>query len=85
MLLSRAFVMVSVVALMIPMGGSEPMPSSYLAVPSASETAPQRLASPFAEGDLFPDLAFPSLEDGSPTRLSDFRGHKVMLHVFASW
>jgi len=36
-------------------------------------------------GDLFPDLAFPSLEDGTPARLSDFRGKKVMLHVFASW
>ncbi len=85
MLLSRAFVMASAAALMIPMGGSEPMPSSYVTVPAASETAPQRLSSPFAEGDVFPDLAFPSLEDGTPTRLSDFRGHKVMLHVFASW
>jgi len=36
-------------------------------------------------GDLFPDLGFPSLEDGTATRLSDFRGKKVMLHVFASW
>lgn len=51
----------------------------------ANATAPQRRTSPFAVGDIFPDLAFPSLEDGTPARLSDFRGKKVMLHVFASW
>ena len=85
MFLFRCFVMVSVVALMMPLGGSEPVPSSPLAVSSAGEAEPQRLDSPFAEGELFPDFAFPSLENGTPMRLSDFRGHKVMLHVFASW
>ena len=45
----------------------------------------QRLDSPFTVGEPFPDLAFPSLDDGTPARLSDFRGRKVMLHVFASW
>ena len=45
----------------------------------------QRPGSPFAVGELFPDLAFPALEDGAPTRMSRFRGKKVMLHVFASW
>lgn len=45
----------------------------------------QRPAPPFSVGELFPDIAFPALADGSPTRLSDFRGRKVMLHVFASW
>jgi hypothetical protein len=52
-------------------------------IPTAG--ASQRGASPFTVGERFPDLAFPSLEDGTPTRLSDFRGRKVMLHVFASW
>ena len=47
--------------------------------------APQRAASPFVVGEVFPDLAFPSLGDGRAMRLSDFRGSRVMLHVFASW
>jgi hypothetical protein len=50
-----------------------------------AERPAQRPAWPFTVGEPFPDLAFPSLEDGTPTRLSDFRGRKVMLHVFASW
>ena len=45
----------------------------------------QRAEERFKVGEVFPDLALPSLEGGSPARLSDFRGHKVMLHVFASW
>ncbi len=53
--------------------------------PLAETGTAQRRDSPFTEGDPFPDLALPSLADGSPTRLSDFRGTKVMLHVFASW
>ena len=49
------------------------------------EAGAQRLESRFSVGDHFPDLPFPALADGKPTRLSDFRGRKVMLHVFASW
>jgi len=52
---------------------------------AAAGTSPQRAASPFEVGEGFPDIAFPSLSDGTPTRMSDFRGRKVMLHVFASW
>jgi hypothetical protein len=33
----------------------------------------------------FPELTLPSLKDGSPASLADFRGRKVVLHVFASW
>lgn len=36
-------------------------------------------------GQPFPDLAFPSMEDGAPMSIADFRGQKVILHVFASW
>ena len=36
-------------------------------------------------GEPFPDLVFPSLDGGAPVSLSDFRGNKVVLHVFASW
>ena len=33
----------------------------------------------------FPDLLFPSAEDGRPRSLKEFRGQKVFLQVFASW
>ena len=39
----------------------------------------------FAPGTTAPDLVLPSLADGTPMSLSDFRGKKVVLHVFASW
>ena len=42
-------------------------------------------SAPFAEGQPFPDLLLPGLEDGRPTSLADFRGQKIVLHVFASW
>ncbi len=35
-------------------------------------------------GQMFPDFRLPSL-DGGYTRLSDFRGQKVLLIHFASW
>ncbi len=56
-----------------------------LVVTNAPATSAQRLDPRFDVGDVFPDLVLPSLEDGTPMRLSDFRGRKVMLHVFASW
>ena len=36
-------------------------------------------------GSPFPDIVLPSLEDGSPTSITAYRGRKVVLHVFASW
>ena len=36
-------------------------------------------------GQPFPDIAFPSAEDGAPMSIASFRGQKVILHVFASW
>ena len=36
-------------------------------------------------GQPFPDLALPSVSDGTPMSIADFRGRKVVLHVFASW
>jgi len=38
-----------------------------------------------AEGKPFPSIVLPALDDGRPTSLADFRGEKVVLHVFASW
>ena len=37
------------------------------------------------EGEPFPDIVLPSMTDGRPMSLADFRGRKVILHVFASW
>ncbi|MHC4991114.1 MAG: TlpA family protein disulfide reductase [Planctomycetota bacterium] len=42
-------------------------------------------APPIEVGQPFPDLVLPSLENGEPMSISDFRGRKVVLHVFASW
>lgn len=36
-------------------------------------------------GQTFPSLALPSLEDGRPRSITEFRGEKLILHVFASW
>ena len=37
------------------------------------------------EGEPFPDIKLPSMYDGRPMSIADFRGQKVVLHVFASW
>ena len=39
----------------------------------------------FDPGGVFPTTAFPSLADGTPMSVADFRGKRVILHVFASW
>ncbi len=44
-----------------------------------------RLELNFKVGQPFPNLRLPSLKDGNPASLSDFRGQKVILHIFASW
>ena len=36
-------------------------------------------------GEPHPDFTLPSIEDGKPVSLSQFRGHKVLLIHFASW
>ena len=36
-------------------------------------------------GQPFPDIGFPSMEDGNGMSIADFRGQKVILQVFASW
>jgi len=36
-------------------------------------------------GQPFPGIVLPSLEDGRPASLAQYRGKKVLLHVFASW
>lgn len=39
----------------------------------------------FAVGDHFPQVVLPALADGEPLSIASFRGHKVALHVWASW
>ena len=36
-------------------------------------------------GELFPLVLLPSLEDGEPMSMADFRGTKLMLHIWAAW
>lgn len=36
-------------------------------------------------GERFPALVLPSVADGSPLSVEQFRGRKVLLHQFASW
>jgi len=37
------------------------------------------------KGEPFPAIVLPTMADGSPASITDFRGTKVVLHVFASW
>ena len=36
-------------------------------------------------GNPLPLLQLPRLEDGRPGSVADYRGEKLVLHVFASW
>jgi hypothetical protein len=37
------------------------------------------------EGQPFPQVKLPLLKTGEPSSLFDFRGRRVVLHIFASW
>ncbi len=50
-----------------------------------STTSDTSRRSPFQVGQPFPDLTLPALQDGRPASIRDYRGRKVILHVFASW
>ena len=50
-----------------------------------STTSDTSRRSPFQVGQPFPDLTLPALQDGRPASIRDYRGQKVILHVFASW
>ncbi len=39
----------------------------------------------FKVGEAFPNVMLPSLEDGRPGSIADFRGQKIILHLWASW
>lgn len=54
---------------------------ALLLVASIGTAAPSGLQ----VGQPFPHLTLPALEDGQPLSLTDFRGEKVILHIWASW
>jgi hypothetical protein len=47
--------------------------------------APQDPSSRFKVGQPFPNVILPSADDGRPMSLAQYRGKKVLLHIFASW
>ncbi len=47
---------------------------------------PARSAQPrLVVGEPFPTLALPSITDGEARSIAEFRGQKLLLHIFASW
>jgi hypothetical protein len=39
----------------------------------------------FEVGKPFPLITLPAAQDGQPMSVNDFRGRKMLLHLFASW
>lgn len=39
----------------------------------------------FEVGQPFPPITLPALRDGRPMSIMQFRGQKLILHIFASW
>ena len=46
---------------------------------------PTAASADLKEGQAFPPLVLPSLDEGKALSIADFRGRKIALHVFASW
>ena len=58
---------------------------SLLVVSICMTTGPSAVADQPKPGERHPDFKLPSISDGKPVSLSDFRGKKVLLIQFASW
>jgi hypothetical protein len=56
-----------------------------MATALSSEASAQMPDHPFEVGTPFPTLALPALDDGRPASIADYRGQKLIVHVFASW
>jgi hypothetical protein len=54
--------------------------SGSIGVPARSPNAAE-----FHEGQMFPTMVFPSLANDRPRSVRDFRGKKLILHIFSSW
>jgi hypothetical protein len=57
----------------------------YLTVLLAWLSLPAKGNTVFRVDEAFPTLYLPALADGTPLSVADFRGQKVMLHIWASW
>lgn len=57
--------------------------AAVLAILLVPNSAPA--ATSFEIGKPFPQIVLPSLDDGHPVSLAQFRGKKIILHIFASW
>jgi hypothetical protein len=55
------------------------------ASPSTARAQSPLPATDFQPGQQFPEVVLPSLKDGQPMSITEFRGKKLILHVFASW
>ncbi len=49
-----------------------------------TQTAPLTAAD-LKVGDAFPEIVLPRIDDGEAQSLVQFRGQRLMLHIFASW
>jgi hypothetical protein len=52
---------------------------------STTHAQPSGPATGFQPGQKFPEIVLPSLKDGQPMSITQFRGKKLILHIFASW
>ena len=59
--------------------------TAALALLIASDSQAQVASYSPTVGKPHPDFILPSIDDGKPVQLSDFRGKKVLLMHFASW
>ena len=56
--------------------------AASLCLPDPGNTSAAEALSP---GKPFPVIALPDIKTGEARSLVDFRGQKLMLHLFASW
>jgi len=62
-----------------------PMATSLISTVLALGTVAAAPREGLSVGDAFPVRLLPGLEDGEPRSVADYRGRKLLLHVFASW
>jgi len=62
-----------------------PMTLFTILLAGSQLAAAQEPAARFKVGQPFPDLVLPAVDDGRPMSLAQYRGKKVLLHIFASW
>jgi len=53
--------------------------------PTPEAIAAQLPPIPFKVGEPFPAISLPAADDGRKVSIADFRGQRLIVHVFASW